>query len=157
MAFRQNRRRLIGLAMAFVVLLVYLWQLVSAWQVEQDQYALRQRAGIIWRGEGVHTETALVSGATAILHANSRADTGELLVQNLPMLPPAEIYQLWGIDATGTVDAAADFSVPFDSEGTFVVRVIAPQFLTTYTRFFITIESANRSHPTPSGRVVMTN
>jgi hypothetical protein len=152
-------RRYIKLALAFLVLMVYLWQMVSAWQDEQNQYGIRQSSGIIWRAGGVQfnqlTGTAVVSRATATLRVDKRADTGELLVENLPMLPPTEIYRLWGIDATGTVDAAADFSVPYDSDGTFFVKVITPQLLTTYTRFLITVESANGSSQTPSGRIVM--
>jgi hypothetical protein len=152
-------RRYVTLALTFLVLMVYLWQMVTAWQDELNPYGIPQSSGIIWRAGGVQlnqlTGTAVASRTTATLRADRRADTGELLVENLPMLPPTEIYRLWGIDATGTIDAAADFDVPYESAGTFVVKVITPQLLTTYTRFLITVESANGSTQTPSGRIVM--
>jgi hypothetical protein len=156
---RMWRRRAVPI-LACLVVAVYAWQTASAWRDEQQLYGERQPSAIVWRGGGIRidplTGTASMVGARATLHMNQRADTGVLLVEDLPMLQPGLIYRLWAVDAVGNVDATADFNAPYDSDGTFTVDVIAPETLTAYKQFFVTVEPADDTPLTPSGKVVMT-
>jgi Anti-sigma-K factor rskA len=156
-AMGNNKRNLL-LAVALLVSTLYVWQTASAWQDAHDQYEV-QRGAVAYYGEGgVLLDTLKgAGGATAILRVYGRADVGQLLVQDLPILLPSQTYRLWCIDGSGTVDAAGDFSVPADGSGVLVVDVVAPQLLTSYTRFLVTVESVGSSSSTPSGRVVMSN
>jgi hypothetical protein len=158
---RLRWRRGAPVALLFALLALYLWQTAGAWQEALLQYTRAKPARTVWRGMGVRlnnlTGTATVTGASATLIASTPADTGVLLVEDLPVLPPTEVYRLWGIDPLHNIDAAATFNVPYESRDAVAVPVITPQFLTTYSRFLITVEPIDGDGVAPSGRVVMSN
>ena len=156
-----HKRRAAVIAAAALACLLYLWQTAGAWRDEQDLPADQGRAVATLAGSTTHLDLragmagAVASDTSAIVRVSNRIDTGELLVRNLPMLPPSQIYRLWGIDTIGTVDHAADFNTPFDSADAYTVPVITAQALTTYRHFVVTIEPAASHDPLPTGRVVM--
>jgi hypothetical protein len=155
---RKKRLTLILGAMLLAAAL-YLWQMVVILQKDQDDANLPGRPIANLHGYAARLDPLTGTGTSgetlAVLRANRRADTGQLLVRNLPILPPAEVYKMWSVDAIGTIDAAAEFNAPFYGSGTFPVDVITAQLLGVYTRFFITVEPFGGHNPLPTGRVVL--
>ena len=153
---------------------VYVWQVATTWGEEVNQAAqdtlLRSTStlgrygmyGVSGYGSGFLQRSmqtielkgiGIAAGASGSLLFNTRYASGQLHVQDLPVLPDSKVYQLWCIDAAGTVDAASAFKMPIDTEGDTTVSIIAPRLLYAYVHFRITIQPiGDRTVP---GLVVM--
>jgi anti-sigma-K factor RskA len=132
----------LALILALVASNVLLWQQVN-------------RPGIAPNGQGMRTlalvSTASAPGASGIVVISTDSEYGTLVVDNLPALDKAQQYQLWLIkDETRT--SGAVFSVGRDGYGS--VPILAPEPLTYYSSFGITVEPTGGS-PHPTGAKVL--
>src|SRR4029453_12372571 len=97
---RKHRRNII-LAVALLVSLFYVWQLVSAWDAEQqwlEETARQSAGGSLYRrvSDVVQlTGKNVATGATGTLGFSSRNRMGFLRLQDMPVLPASMVYQLW--------------------------------------------------------------
>jgi hypothetical protein len=99
-------------------------------------FGQRTFATVPLRGQGVAT------GASGVLRFNGyRGFIGQLRLNDMPILPPTHIYQLWCVDIAGSADAATLFRVPIDSEGNLALAISAPRPLSIYRRFYITVQT----------------
>jgi anti-sigma-K factor RskA len=97
------------------------------------------------------TGTEEAPGARGVLSAPTAGQSGVLVVQGLPPLDPAQQYQLWLVQ-DGQRTNGGVFSV--DDAGFGQLRIEAPQPLTAYGAFGVTIEPAGGS-PGPTGARVL--
>jgi anti-sigma-K factor RskA len=136
-----------GLAsLALVVVLLVsnlaLWRQVSHLQASPDVPALQ-----VVNLSG----TEFAPGATGMIVISRDGESGTLVVDRLPMLSPAEEYQLWLIK-DGKRTSGGVFSV---KDGGYSAKVIyAPLPLVDYSSFGVTIEPAGGS-PAPTGEKVL--
>jgi anti-sigma-K factor RskA len=127
----------LALILALAVSNVLLWQQVN-------------RPGGAPNGQSMRTlalaSTASAPEASGIVVISTDGEYGTLVVDNLPALDKTQQYQLWLIQG-GTRTSGAVFSVGQDGYGS--VPILAPEPLTHYSSFGITVEpSGGSSHPT---------
>lgn len=97
------------------------------------------------------TATDNAPGALGVLVPGADARVATLVISGLPALAADQQYQLWLIE-DGTRTSGAVFSVAAD--GSVTVTVAAPQPLSRYSAFGITVEPAGGS-PGPTGPRVL--
>jgi hypothetical protein len=145
-----------------LISVLYVWQGLNAWASQDQTYKTESAIGVrgLMAGRNVDsrelTGMGVANGAMGTLYYYARGNIGVLILQDMPILPPSQIYEMWVVDEAGRIDPSSVFRVPVDSEGVAVVDVSTPRMLSTYTRLFVTIEQASGSL-TPSDRVVMRN
>ena len=133
-----------ALALGLIVLLI-------------SNFQLRQRLDEVSRPAGFGTVTLIGEEinpiATGIIIISADGEHGTLVVQDLPMLPDTEEYQLWLVK-DGQRASGAVFNV--DEDGYRAVWLQSDDPLASYERFGITIEPAGGS-PGPTGEKVLGN
>lgn len=97
--------------------------------------------------------TEVSADATGILIISADGEHGTLVVQNLPVLPETETYQLWLRKDDQRTDGGT-FNV--DADGYRAYWVQAPEPLDSYKNFGVTIEPTGGS-PGPTGDKVLGN
>jgi anti-sigma-K factor RskA len=127
----------LALILALVASNVLLWQQVN-------------RPGIAFNVQGMRSlalvGTASAPEASGIVVISTDGEYGTLVVDNLPTLDKTQQYQLWLVQ-DGTRTSGAVFSVGQDGYGS--KPILAPEPLTHYSSFGITVEPAGGSpHPT---------
>jgi anti-sigma-K factor RskA len=95
--------------------------------------------------------TAAAPEATGVILVGREANNGTLVVNGLSPLDADQQYQLWLVRGEER-DTGAIFSVVDSGDNT--IPVVAPQALSAYSRFGITIEPAGGS-PGPTGAGVL--
>ncbi len=132
----------VALILALVVSNVLLWQQVN-------------RPGIASDGQGMRSlalaGTAAAPTATGVVVISMNGEYGTLVVDRLPVLDKAQQYQLW-LMRDGKRTSGAVFSVSQDGYNS--VPILAPEPLTRYSSFGITIEPSGGS-PDPTGTKVL--
>ena len=143
-----------------------LWQRLSQalrpprWQTAVALAALLLIIGglFLWRQTGpaaprefVLTGTEAAPGAQGVIQVAENGREATFIVNGLPRLSPEQQYQLWLIKDGQRVSGGV-FSVTADGRATLDIR--APQPLTAYTAFGVTIEPAGGS-PGPTGPRVL--
>ena len=78
------------------------------------------------------------------LVASPDGDEAVIRVEQLPTLPGDQAFQLWLVDAAGTVTSGGVFNRQGDADATFI-RVPLEQPLDAYQRFGVSIEPAGGS------------
>jgi anti-sigma-K factor RskA len=127
----------LALILALVASNVLLWQQVN-------------RPGVPFNVQSMRTlalaGTASAPEASGIVVISTDGEYGTLVVDNLPTLDKTQQYQLW-LTQDGTRTSGAVFSVGRDGYGS--VPILAPEPLTHYSSFGITVEPSGGSpHPT---------
>ena len=133
-----------------VLAIVIILLLISNWQLRQQLNDATTPANF---GTVTLTSTEVNATATGILIISADGEHGTLVVQNLPILPETEAYQLWLIRGDQRTSGAL-FNVAED--GYRAVWVQSPEPLASYVNFGITIEPAAGS-PGPTGDKVLGN
>ncbi len=133
-----------------VLAVVLILLLISNWQLRQQLNDATTPANF---GTVTLTGTEVYATATGILIISADGEHGTLVVQNLPVLPETEAYQLWLIK-DGQRTSGALFNVAED--GYRAVWVQSPEPLSSYVNFGVTIEPADGS-PGPTGNKVLGN
>ncbi|NLX08774.1 MAG: hypothetical protein GXY36_03895 [Chloroflexi bacterium] len=83
-------------------------------------------------------------GVMGELVASPDGDEAVIRVEQLPTLPGDQAFQLWLVDAAGTVTSGGVFNRQGDADATFI-RVPLEQPLDAYQRFGVSIEPAGGS------------
>lgn len=130
------------LVAALLVSNLWLWQQVRRLEAQSQLAAMRTVT---------LTGTEAAPAALGVLVISSDGDQGTLVVEGLPPLGPDQQYQLWLIK-DGHRDSGAVFSV--DNEGYGSEWVMAPEPLSRYSAFGVSIEPAGGS-PAPTGARVL--
>ena len=132
----------LALILALTVSNVLLWQQVN-------------RPGIASNGQGMRSlalaGTASAPTASGIVVISTGGEYGTLVVDSLPPLDKTQQYQLWLIQG-GQRTSGAVFSVSQDGYGS--APILAPEPLTHYSSFGITVEPSGGS-PHPTGAKVL--
>jgi anti-sigma-K factor RskA len=120
-----------------------------------SNFQLRQRLAEADRPAGFGTITlsgsAETAAATGLIIISGNGLQGTLVVQDLPMLPESQAYQLWLIK-DGHPTSGGVFNV--NENGYRAVWVVSEDPLASYTSFDITLEPADGS-TYPTGRTVL--
>jgi anti-sigma-K factor RskA len=133
----------LALILALAVSNVLLWQQqVNRPDIAPNGQAMRTLALV---------STASAPEASGIVAISAGGEYGTLVVDNLPALGKTQQYQLWLIK-DGTRTSGAVFSVGQDGYGS--VPILAPESLTHYSSFGITVEPTGGS-PHPTGAKVL--
>jgi hypothetical protein len=142
---------------------LYAWQMAGAWVEDQSQpgqFDLQSGTRGFFVGSGPGTIVlagkGVATGALATLRYTGRSALALLSLQDMPVLDTPGVYQLWCVDAAGTVDASSAFTIPVDDVAPQMIGISAPRTLAAYKRFFVTIEPGLGSQ-SPSDRVVLSN
>ena len=133
-----------------VLVVVLLLLLISNFQLRQqlDDAATPANFGTV-----TLSGTEFSAGGTGIIIISADGEHGTLVVQNLPVLPETETYQLWLRKDNQRTDGGT-FDV--DADGYRAYWVQAPDPLDSYENFGVTIEPAGGS-PGPTGDKVLGN
>ena len=131
-----------------VLLLLVALLLVSNFQLRQRLAEADRPAGF---GTVTLTGSAAAEAATGIIIISGNGLQGTLVVQDLPMLPETQAYQLWLIK-DGHPTSGGVFNV--NENGYRAVWVVSEDPLASYTDFDITLEPADGS-AYPTGRTVL--
>ncbi len=127
----------VALILTLIVSNVLLWQQVNRPGVVSDAQSMRTLA---------LASTASAPKASGIVVISTDGEYGTLVVDNLPTLDKTQQYQLW-LMQDGTRISGAVFSVGQNGYG--YVPILAPEPLTRYSSFGITVEPSGGSpHPT---------
>jgi anti-sigma-K factor RskA len=142
---------------------ITLMRLVSrpapAWSLGLVSLALVVVLGFMWLGPASGPEalttialagTGAAPRATGVIVLSADGEYGSLVVDGLPDLDPDSQYQLWLIQ-DGERTSGGVFSV---HEGYGQMEIVAPQPLSSYEGFGITVEPAGGS-PGPTGDKVL--
>jgi anti-sigma-K factor RskA len=132
----------LALILALAVSNVLLWQQVNRPGIASNTQGMRSLA---------LAGTASAPEATGIVVISTDGEYGTLVVDNLPTLNKTQQYQLW-LMRGGTRTSGAVFSVDQDGYGS--VPILAPEPLTHYSSFGITVEPSGGS-PHPTGAKVL--
>ncbi len=132
----------LALILALVASNVLLWQQVNRPGVAANMQGMRSLALV---------STASAPKASGIVVISTDGEYGTLVVDNLPTLDKTQQYQLW-LMQDGTRISGAVFSVGKDGYGS--TPILAPDPLTRYSSFGITIEPSGGS-PHPTGAKVL--
>ncbi len=133
-----------------VLLLIVLLLLISNFQLRQRLDDVSRPANF---GTVTLSGTERSAGATGIIIISADGEHGTLVVQNLPILPETETYQLWLRKNGQRVDGGT-FNV--DEDGYRAYWVQAPDPLDSYEIFGVTIEPSGGSLA-PTGDKVLGN
>lgn len=133
-----------------VLVVVLLLVLISNFQLRQQLQDASRPANF---GTITLTGTEVSADATGIIIISADGQHGTLVVQNLPVLPETETYQLWLRKDEQRTDGGT-FDV--DEDGYRAHWVQAPEPLDSYENFGITIEPTGGS-PGPTGDKVLGN
>lgn len=133
-----------------VLLLLVAVLLVSNFQLRQRLAEADRPAGF---GTVTLTSTEASEPGTGILIISADGMHGTLVVQDLPMLPETQTYQLWLIK-DGHPTSGGVFNVNEDGYRAIWVGSVDP--LASYTDFDLTLEPADGS-AYPTGRTVLNN
>lgn len=131
-----------------VLLLLVALLLVSNFQLRQRLAEADRPAGF---GTVTLTGSAETEAATGIIIISANGLQGTLVVQDLPILPETQAYQLWLIK-DGHPTSGGVFNV--NENGYRAVWVVSEDPLASYTDFDITLEPAGGS-AYPTGRTVL--
>ncbi len=154
-----NLRRL-GIAGIVLAACLYTWQVAAAWTAADNSSEDAIRLGMRGVLAGHNPEArelagrGVAAGASATLY--SGGSIGVLLLYGMPVLPPAQVYQMWSVDASGQVDASSIFRVPIGGQDLTIVDIRTLHALNSYDRFIITVEPPGGSLQ-PTSQPVMSN
>jgi anti-sigma-K factor RskA len=127
----------LALILVLAVSNVLLWQQINRPGMASNVQGMRSLA---------LAGTALAPEASGIVVISTDGEYGTLVVDSLPTLDKTRQYQLW-LAQDGTRTSGAVFSVGEGGYGS--VPILAPEPLTHYSSFGITVEpSGGSSHPT---------
>jgi anti-sigma-K factor RskA len=132
----------LALILALAVSNVLLWQQVNRPGIASNVQGMRSLA---------LAGTASAPEASGMVIISTDGEYGTLVVDNLPTLGKTQQYQLW-LMQDGTRTSGAVFSVGQDGYGS--VPILAPEPLTQYSSFGITVEPSGGS-PHPTGAKVL--
>jgi anti-sigma-K factor RskA len=132
----------LALILALAVSNVLLWRQVNRPGIASNAQAMRSLA---------LAGTASAPTAGGIVVISMDGEYGTLVVDNLPTLDKTQQYQLW-LTQDGTRTSGAVFSVGRD--GYISVPILAPEPLTHYSSFGVTVEPSGGS-PHPTGAKVL--
>jgi len=132
----------LALILALAVSNVLLWQQVNRPGIASNVQGMRSLA---------LAGTASAPAASGIVVISTDGEYGTLVVDSLPTLDKTQQYQLWLMQG-GTRTSGAVFSVGQDGYGS--VPILAPEPLTHYSSFGITVEPSGGS-PHPTGAKVL--
>lgn len=133
-----------------VLVVALLLLLISNFQLRQQLDDASTPAGF---GTITLTDPQQDTAATGIIIISANGEHGTLVVQDLPVLPETQNYQLWLIK-DGQRTSGALFNVAED--GYRAVWVQSPEPLASYDDFDVTIEPAEGS-AYPTGATVLDN
>ena len=153
-------RCILVLAAILIAAALYLWQVEYGWADESRiglvNVGLSVRGFLAGRSPSARDlrGTGLGADARATLYFYDRGSNGVMQVQDLPVLPASQTFELWCIDDAGNIDASSLFRVPVEGQEADVIEVSAPHMMSSYVRFLITIEPVDGG-PSPSKQVVL--
>jgi len=130
------------LILALTVSNVLLWQQVNRPGIASNVQGMRSLALV---------STTSAPEASGIVVISMDGEYGTLVVDRLPTLDKTQQYQLW-LMQDGTRISGAVFSVGQDGYGS--TPILAPEPLTRYSSFGITVEPSGGS-PHPTGAKMM--
>lgn len=133
-----------------VLLLLVALLLISNFQLRQRLADADHPAGF---GTVTLTGTEPDSPATGIIIISANGLQGTLVVQDLPILPETQTYQLWLIK-NGQHTSGGEFNV--NENGYRAIWVVSEDPLASYDDFDITLEPAGGSSY-PTGKTVLDN
>jgi len=146
-------------ALALVIAVIAVWQAFALQnQVAQQATTLARQREFLIALAYADGEPLRVKGTDAAPNAIGRlyrqADENSLavFVQEMPALPPNQVYQFWLIDAGGDRTSGGTFTIDAQGRGWLIAR--APKALREYSGVGITIEPRGGS-PNPTGAKVM--
>lgn len=131
-----------------VLLLVVALLLVSNFQLRQRLAEADRPAGF---GTVTLTGSSETEAATGIIIISADGLQGTLVVQDLPVLPETQTYQLW-LSKDGQHTSGGMFNV--NENGYRAIWVVSEDPLASYTDFDVTLEPAGGS-TYPTGRTVL--